>query len=125
MTDITGLLWVAGGGAVGAWCRFQFTAWFTAWFGKAFPYGTLFVNVLGAFIIGIMVASIKAHYIPATPWNDFIVEGFLGALTTFSTFSMDTFKLYARGEAITATLNILLNLIFCLLAVTAGVYIMV
>ncbi len=114
------LAWVAGGGALGAWCRFQFTAWFTAWLGKAFPYGTLFVNVAGSFIMGLIIGAIKADYIPAVPWHDFIAEGFLGALTTFSTFSMDTFKLYAAGKAITGTLNILLNMAFCLLGMAAG-----
>lgn len=123
MVTGTDILWVAGGGAVGAWCRFQITAWFTQGLGKAFPCGTLFVNAAGSFIMGCIVAAIKAGFIPAVPWHDFIAEGFLGALTTFSTFSMDSFKLFAEGKPGLAALNILLNMILCLLGVTAGVYI--
>ena len=51
MTELAGTLWVAGGGALGAYCRFQISAWFAAWFGKGFPYGTLFVNVLGFLLL--------------------------------------------------------------------------
>ena len=90
MTELAGTLWVAGGGALGAYCRFQISAWFAAWFGKGFPYGTLFVNVLGSFIMGLLVGAIKMNAVPFIPWHDFIGEGFLGALTTFSTFSMDS-----------------------------------
>lgn len=125
MSEATSLLWVAGGGALGAWCRFQVSAWFADWFGKGFPYGTLFVNVVGSFIMGAIVAGIKAGYFPFAPWHDFIAEGFLGALTTFSTFSMDTFKLYAKGDMLNGTLNLLLNMIFCLAGVTLGVYMMI
>ena len=57
MTELAGTLWVAGGGALGAYCRFQISAWFAAWFGKGFPYGTLFVNVLGSFIMGLLVGA--------------------------------------------------------------------
>ena len=89
MTELTGTLWVAGGGALGAYCRFQLSAWFAAWLGKGFPYGTLFVNVFGSFIMGLLVGAIKMDAVPFIPWHDFIGEGFLGALTTFSTFSMD------------------------------------
>lgn len=57
MTELAGTLWVAGGGALGAYCRFQISAWFAAWLGKGFPYGTLFVNVLGSFIMGLLVGQ--------------------------------------------------------------------
>ena len=98
MTELAGTLWVAGGGALGAYCRFQISAWFAAWLGKGFPYGTLFVNVLGSFIMGLLVGAIKMNAVPFIPWHDFIGEGFLGALTTFSTFSMDTFAAFRDGQ---------------------------
>ena len=84
--------------ALGAYCRFQISAWFAAWLGKGFPYGTLFVNVLGSFIMGLLVGAIKMNAVPFIPWHDFIGEGFLGALTTFSTFSMDTFAAFRDGQ---------------------------
>ncbi len=120
MTDLTGTLWIAGGGALGAYFRFQISAWFAAWFGKRFPYGTLFVNVLGSFIMGAIVGAIKIGAVPGIPWHDFIAEGFLGALTTFSTFSMDTFNLYQAGDLMFSGLNILLNAVICICAVWAG-----
>ena len=61
MTELTGTLWVAGGGALGAYCRFQLSAWFAAWLGKGFPYGTLFVNVFGSFTMGLLVGAIKIY----------------------------------------------------------------
>ncbi|MDE7063955.1 MAG: CrcB family protein, partial [Desulfovibrionaceae bacterium] len=84
----------------------------------------VFVNVLGSCIMGAVAAGITAGYFPAVPWRDFIAEGFLGALTTFSTFSMDTFTLYARGDMLGGSLNLLLNMIFCLAGVTLGVWVM-
>ena len=57
MTEFTGTLWVAGGGAIGAFCRFQISGWFADWFGKSFPFGPLFVNVLGSFVMGLLVRS--------------------------------------------------------------------
>lgn len=120
MTDMAGTLWVAGGGAIGAWLRFQISAWFAAWFGKGFPYGTLFVNVLGSFIMGLLVGAIAAHAMPAEPWHDFIGEGMLGALTTFSTFSMDTFAAFRDGKPGKGVANVVVNMVLCLLGTALG-----
>ena len=122
MTDMAGTLWVAGGGAIGAWLRFQISAWFAAWFGKGFPYGTLFVNVLGSFIMGLLVGAIAAHTMSAVPWHDFIGEGMLGALTTFSTFSMDTFAAFRAGKPGKGILNVVLNMVLCLCGTAAGFF---
>lgn len=120
--DSTTLLWVAGGGALGAYSRYTLSALASSLLGKNFPYGTLFVNVLGSCIMGILAACIKSDYLSFSPWHDFIAEGFLGALTTFSTFSMDTFSLFSKGEIIKAVLNVALSMTFCLLAVAVGFY---
>ncbi len=122
MTDMAGTLWVAGGGAIGAWLRFQISAWFAAWFGKGFPYGTLFVNVLGSFIMGLLVGAIAAHTMSAVPWHDFIGEGMLGALPTFSTFSMDTFAAFRDGKPGKGILNVVLNMVLCLCGTAAGFF---
>ena len=114
MTELTGTLWVAGGGAIGAYFRFQISAWFASWFGKGFPYGTLFVNVLGSFIM-----------VPVIPWHDFIGEGFLGALTTFSTFSMDTFAAFRDGQPAKAVTNVIVNMALCLCGTAIGFFLMV
>lgn len=120
MNELNGTLWVAGGGALGAYCRYQFSAWFALWFGKGFPYGTLFVNVFGSSIMGILVGAILVNRLPSAPWHDFIGEGFLGALTTFSTFSMDTFTAFQEGKPGKAVINIILNMSFCLGGIALG-----
>ena len=122
MTELAGTLWVAGGGALGAYCRFQISAWFAAWLGKGFPYGTLFVNVLGSFIMGLLVGAIKMNAVPFIPWHDFIGEGFLGALTTFSTFSMDTFAAFRDGQPGKAIANVV---VLCLCGTAFGFFLMV
>lgn len=120
MTDWTATLWVAGGGAVGAYCRYGLSNISTAWFGNTFPHGTLIVNVLGSVILGVSVGGIQAGYIPAMPWHDLLNGGFLGALTTFSTFSMDTFAAFRDGNPVKAGLNIVVNVVCCLAGVGAG-----
>lgn len=114
------LFWVACGGAVGAFLRFWLSARVTARFGARFPYGTLLVNTLGCFFMGVLAGLLTLKLIPAEPWHDFIGEGLLGALTTFSTFSMDSFKLFRAGERFAGACNVVLSMILCLGAVAAG-----
>ena len=96
-----------------------------AWLGKGFPYGTLFVNVLGSFIMGLLVGAIKMNAVPFIPWHDFIGEGFLGALTTFSTFSMDTFAAFRDGQPGKAIANVVVNMVLCLCGTAFGFFLMV
>lgn len=114
------LLIVAFGGAVGAVSRFQVTNWFSVWFGNGFPYATLAVNVVGSFIMGLLSAALMSGTLIAPHWRPLIGVGFLGALTTFSTFSFDTLALFTQGFWLKAALNIVLNLVLCLAAVAVG-----
>lgn len=124
MTNLTATLWVAGGGAIGAYCRYGISDLATGAFGKDFPHGTLIVNVLGSFIMGLIVGGIRADFVLVEPWHDFIGEGVLGALTTFSTFSMESFAAFRDGQPVKAALNILLNMVLCLSGVGAGFYLL-
>ena len=114
------ILAVAVGGAAGAYCRYAIGRWATAGLGKRFPYGTLIANVLGWFIMGLTAAALAKGYLAAVPWHDLIAEGFLGALTTFSTFSMDTFKAMYNGEISKGVINLVVSLVLCLMGVTLG-----
>ncbi|AKJ43217.1 fluoride efflux transporter CrcB [Pragia fontium] len=114
------LMIVAFGGAVGAISRFQITHWFTQWFGNNFPYATLAVNVGGSLIMGLLMSALANGSLISPHWRPLIGVGFLGALTTFSTFSFDTLLLFTQGEWLKAVLNILLNVILCLIAVAVG-----
>ncbi|STQ78715.1 camphor resistance protein CrcB [Hafnia alvei] len=72
------LLIVAFGGAVGAITRFQITNWFNGWFGNSFPYATLTVNVVGCFIMGLLVAALNTGTLISPHWRPLIAVGFLG-----------------------------------------------
>jgi CrcB protein len=91
-------------------------------FGDAFPYGTLFVNVLGSLVIGIiMETAAQKSNIPA-PVQALLVTGFLGGFTTFSAFSFDVYKLANTGQAVAAAAYVAASVFLSLLAVFAGAY---
>lgn len=119
-TNFTIYLFIALGGALGACLRFFLSQQALIWFGKSFPFGTLLVNILGSALIGFLYTLISHGYVQPTPWKTFLGIGFLGALTTFSTFSMDTLLLLEQGSWVKAGLNIALNVLVCLIAVWLG-----
>ncbi|WP_026374956.1 fluoride efflux transporter CrcB [Aestuariibacter salexigens] len=108
---------VAVGGAIGACLRFFITQWAFQWFGKGFPFGTLIVNVAGSFLLGILYSLIEHEHMYIVPWRTMLGIGFLGALTTFSTFSVDSLLLLQQGLWLKAMLNVMLNVCCCLAAV--------
>ncbi len=116
----TTVLWVGAGGALGALLRFRLSAWADSRTGRGFPCGTLLVNVLGCLVMGLLAGALGARLIPADPWHDFMAEGLLGALTTFSSFSMDTVRLFAADRPFRALGNILATLSLSLIGVAAG-----
>lgn len=87
---------------------------------SAIPLGTLTANILGCFIIGLVggYALTKTHLPPAL--NALVVTGFLGGLTTFSSFSLETYQLYLDGALLYAALNVFLQVVCCLTAVAIG-----
>ena len=109
------------GGALGAVSRYGVSQFMLSSFGKSFPYGTLTVNVLGSFLIGYL----SMYFVSKTNIDPIfrltLVVGFLGAFTTFSTFSLDTLNLIESGFITKAFLNILLNVTCSLTAVWLGV----
>lgn len=112
---------IALGGAMGACLRYFISQMALQWFGKGFPFGTLAVNILGSCLLGIVYGLIESEYVAGHPWRTFLSIGFIGALTTFSTFSLDTLLLLQQGAWLKAGLNILLNLFACLLAAWLGI----
>lgn len=120
MSHTLTLLIIAVGGAVGAMSRYQVTIWCHQWFGDNFPYATLLVNVIGCFSIGLLISALNHQILVSAYWRPIISVGFLGGLTTFSTFSIDTLLLFNQGEWLKAALNVLLNLMLCMTAVAVG-----
>jgi len=112
---------VAVCGAFGCLTRYLVSGWVYAALGRSFPYGTFVVNILGAFIIGLLMEfGIRSALIPPTLRMG-ITVGFLGGLTTFSTFSYETFRLLEEGDLITASANVILSVLVCLLFTWMGI----
>ncbi|EAH4947157.1 fluoride efflux transporter CrcB [Campylobacter coli] len=113
------LLVVGFGGFIGAILRMLSINLVNKFFPYSISLGTLFVNVLGSFIIGLLFSY--AHHKGLSPaLKSFISTGFLGAFTTFSTFSYENLLLLQSGNYFNFSLNILLNIILCLIAVWLG-----
>ena len=117
------LLYIALGGAIGAIARYAVSNGVHALFGRGFPYGTLTVNVLGCLIMGFLFVFILERLSNNLALRATLMIGFLGAFTTFSTFSIETFNLMESGEPVKAILNVLISVTLCLLATWAGVII--
>lgn len=118
MYQIAGILL---GGAAGALLRFMVSNGVYGWLGRHFPYGTLTVNVIGSFFIGLLTFYFMERELMTSALARGLIVGVLGAFTTFSTFSLDSFDLIMQGAVWKAGLNILLNVGLCLLAVWLGV----
>lgn len=108
-------------GALGCLCRYLLSGAVYQVFGTGFPYGTLAVNVTGAFLIGlVMEFSVRSALVPAT-LRIAITIGFLGGLTTFSTFSLETFRLIEEGALLVAFMNVMASVAACLFCTWVGI----
>ncbi|MCP3850032.1 MAG: fluoride efflux transporter CrcB [Gammaproteobacteria bacterium] len=112
---------IAAGGALGAIMRFWLSGGIYAWLGRDFPYGTLSVNIIGSFFIGIAFILLTERLTLGAEVRAFVLIGFLGAFTTFSTFSLETLMLMQEGLLIKAAGNILLSVILCIIATWTGI----
>lgn len=108
-------------GALGCLARYLLSGWVHDLAGRGFPYGTLAVNVVGAFLIGlIMEFGLRTTLIPQELRVGLTI-GFLGGLTTFSTFSYETYRLLEEGDFVAATVNVLASVLVCLVCTWAGI----
>ncbi|MCR5758387.1 MAG: fluoride efflux transporter CrcB [Selenomonas sp.] len=119
-------LYVFLGGGLGAVCRYLATTAIGARFGMMFPFGTLFVNTLGSFlmalIMGVLLTMSKAHNLLSEPLRLLLTVGFLGGFTTFSSFSMETLTLLRNDSLLLALANIAANVALGLAAASIGLY---
>ena len=116
------ILLIAGFGALGCVTRYYVSGWVYDLFGRNFPYGTFAVNILGAFVIGlVMEFGMRSTLLPVNLRIGLTI-GFLGGLTTFSTFSYETFRLLEDGELFVATANVLMSVITCLISTWLGIH---
>ncbi len=114
------LAWVALGGALGAVARFSLATAIFKWLGKAYPYGTLSVNLIGSFAIGMAYIWLVEHEFGGDSSRHLVMVGFLGAFTTFSTFSLEALTLLQQGRITAFLTYIALSLIGCMLATALG-----
>lgn len=105
---------IAAGGAAGALMRFAVSTGVYRVLGRDFPYGTLAVNVLGSFAMGLLTVLFLERLNVAAEWRAAILVGFLGAFTTFSTFSLETLVLLEDGAWLRAGTNAVLSVILCI-----------
>jgi len=121
------LMFVALGGAIGAVGRFAVMSAIGhiahLWGWAGFPWSTLTVNVLGAFILAAVIEISALVWSPSPEVRAMVVVGILGAFTTFSTFSMDLYYLLDRGALISATAYAVSSVVVCLLAFGFGLYV--
>ena len=111
---------IAGGGAIGALMRFYASTGIYAFLGRGFPYGTLFVNISGSIVMGLLYVLFIDRLQVSPEVRSALLVGVLGAFTTFSTFSIETLNLLENGELGKATLNIVLSISLCLLGAWLG-----
>lgn len=110
---------VGVGAAIGAWLRWCLGMWMNN-IHQHIPLGTLVANLVGGFIIGMATSFFFWHNNISPEWRLFIITGFLGGLTTFSTFSAETVLMLQRGEYIWASVQILLHVAGSILMCISG-----
>ncbi len=114
--------WVAIGGALGTTGRYWLSGVIAQMFGETFPWGTLVINVTGSFFIGFFATLTGPDgrlFVGSTP-RQFVMIGFCGGYTTFSSFSLQTLNLMNDGEFFRAGGNVVLSVVLCLIGVWAG-----
>ena len=100
-------LWIGAGGALGALARYTVSGWVQRWGGYDFPWGTLVVNAVGCFLFGVIWSLAEDRLIVNVETRLFVLTGFLGAFTTFSTYLFETGALLRDTQWSSAVLNLL------------------
>ena len=114
------VLAIAAGGALGAVARYYVSIGTGVVLGTAFPWGTLVVNLIGCFAMGVLVELMAITWSPSAELRAFLTVGILGALTTFSAFSLDVALLHGRGEMLLGGIYILASVAASLGGVFGG-----
>ncbi len=115
------ILYIGIGGFIGAVLRYWLSGITYDKFGTAFPYGTFVVNIIGAFILGLLITLTESRFVMHPTLKVAITIGILGAFTTFSTFCYETVALLQTGDFFKAFLNIFFSLLFGIVAILAGI----
>ena len=115
------LLMIGAGGAAGALGRYWVSTLVYGVMGRGFPWGTLVVNVAGSLVMGFLYVWLLERTAVSADLRALLIVGFLGAFTTFSTFSVETLLLIEQGALVKAGLNMLVSVVACVAAAWVGV----
>ena len=111
---------VALGGALGATLRYATVISAARILGAGFPVGTIFINILGSFIMGFLVVALdERNWLNLYP---FLMVGLLGGFTTFSAFSLDTYMLYEQSNIVGLMLYVTISVLFSIMALFGGIW---
>ena len=113
------LFWVAAGGDLGASLRYG-TSIIFRFFNPNLPFGTLAVNIIGSFIIGLLVSKLETKISSEVFIRYFLIIGVLGSYTTFSSFSMEVIELYNNNKLFFSLFYILISIFSCIVAAYVG-----
>lgn len=113
---------IMAGGAIGSALRFAMSVWVDNRVGESFPWGTIAVNIIGCFLIGLIsgITSPDGLFMVSPVVRSFLIIGILGGFTTFSSFSLQTMTLLQDGQWMWATGNVVISVVTCLLATAGG-----
>ena len=112
---------IALGGALGAMSRYAIVTYVVPIGTQRFPWGTLLANTLGCFIVGVLAVVIIDKQLLGPQWRLLLMTGFLGALTTFSAFSLETVQLWQLGHGLHALYYVVVSLVACITATALAI----
>ncbi len=115
------IIFIAIGGSLGSVCRYIFSKYANSFTNSSFPLGTLLVNISGAFMLGFFFYLFQNKFINSN-YKNFLTIGFLGAYTTFSTYSLESVNLLKGGQIKLGLINILTNNLLGILLVIVGFF---
>ena len=115
--------WIMIGGAIGTGARYFINGVVSQLVGETFPWGTIFINVTGSFVIGFFgtLTGPNGRYFASSTARQFVMTGICGGYTTFSSFSLQTHNLMTDGEWLYAGGNVVLSVVLCLAATWIGI----
>ncbi len=116
------LLLVFAGGGLGSVVRFLFGRWVNTWHTLNFPFGTLAVNVVACFVLGIIVGLVDHRQFFSSDTRLFWAVGFCGGFSTFSTFSLESWQLIEQGAHLSSLGYVFASVVLCLGATLAGIF---
>jgi CrcB protein len=117
---MTRFLWICLGGAVGTGARYLLSGWLARTAGISFPWGTLAVNVIGSFLLGLIMQIALGTDLLSPTLRLALTTGVMGGFTTYSTFNYETLQYLQRNDWLMASLNLSATVVVCLVAGSLG-----